>query len=401
MSMNTPNSTNTHWRTVLEEQQLANAERWLTLLAQEDDPADMVIREYDNLLRALEIALQKPDFFDLAYRLIEQLFVIVFGYADWDRWLIYLNEAIGMSQVLGRAYEEANLLSLAGNIFVYKSDFEEAVGFYQRCIQKYQALDDEANHALTLTKLANVYILQGDTVASLKLLHEAQQVSNSSNDLLTLSLVNLALSNVYHKSRDWESGLVAAQTAYALAKELGKGQTETQALLNIIACQNELGNWGEVERLSTQLEGVLQASGDLVKLGQLKNNLGIAAFSQQRYYAAEKAWQDALQINTQINFPIELAGLYNNLGMVYTKLGEFEAAESMLQQAVTIYYRNGDLYNWANTLDNMADVYEIQGMTSVYGDVLELAISKLEVNELDPNMRKLLYSLQKRLASLH
>lgn len=392
------NSPQSKWREIFERQQLANVERYLNLLIEEDNPNDIIIEEYDNLLRALEVTLLKKERFDLAYRLIELLFPIVFGYADWDRWLIYLNEAIVLSQELNREVEEVNLLNHVGDIFVFKGNYQKARELYGHSGEKCEQLGDKANYASTLAKLASVYDLQGNMKESLALLEEASRVANSLNDLSVLMQVNVALSSAYHKSREWHRGLAAAQSAYDLADQLGNYQTELIALLNMVACHTELGNWHVVEALSPKLEEALTASGDLIKLSQFKNNMGIAAFTQGDYYVAENAWQDALRINSQVNQPIELARVYNNLGMVYTKLGEFETAIAMLKQAATIFEDKGDMYNWANTLDNLAEVYEILGDEVQFRSTLNLALSLLPPDSVEVHVQGLVSIINGRLA---
>lgn len=397
--MTSSNLPQSKWREIFERQQLANAERWLTLLAAKDNPADMVIQEYDNLLRALEISLQKADTFDLAFRLIGQLFSIVFGYGDWDRWLIYLGEAVRLSQELNRDSEEATLLNYMGNIYVYKGEFGQARELFSQCVQKYELLNDKANYASTLTKLAVVNESQGKFKDSLAFLEDALQVAKSINDLSVLMQVNLTLSNVYHKSREWSLGLLAAQSAYDLAGQLGEAQVEMLALLNIVAFHTELGNWQEVVAITPSVEETLTMTGDLIKLSQFKNNMGIVAFNQGHYYVAEKAWQDALQINSQVEQPIELARIYNNLGMVYTKLGEMETAEKMLKEAVAIFEVKGDLYNWANTLDNLADIYEARGSMIEFNHTLNLALSILVKDSSESHVQGLMEIINGRLAS--
>lgn len=80
------------WTEILRQQKLANVQRWLKLLEQESDLSAFIQTDYDNLLRALETSLEKNDSFDLAYKLIIALNPVVLGYADWDRWLQYLQK---------------------------------------------------------------------------------------------------------------------------------------------------------------------------------------------------------------------------------------------------------------------------------------------------------------------
>lgn len=387
------------WKEIFERQQLANAERWLEILASTESPSDLVIEEHDNLLRALEVALQKEETFELAYRLINQLFPIVFGYGDWDRWDTYLNEAIELSQRLRLEHEEANLVNCLGDIRTLKGDYQEAQALFTLSMNQYKQLNDSANYARVLTRLAAINDLKGNVKESLILLEEALNVSESLGDTKILTEVNLSLSSAYHKSRQWLPGLSAAQKAYDLAEKSGDGHDEIRALLNIVAIHIELGNWQKIENLSPKIEKALVSSGDLMKLSQLKNNLGIAAFAQEDYFVAEKAWQDALKINLQINQPLELARNYNNLGMAYTKLGELDEAEKMFLQAIAYFEEMEDHYNWANTLDNMADIFEIKQDQAKYRETLIYALDLLNADTTESHVQNLIKIINGRLAS--
>jgi tetratricopeptide (TPR) repeat protein len=58
----------------------------------------------------------------------------------------------------------------------------------------------------------------------------------------------------------------------------------------------------------------------------LKNTLGVIAFNQSNYQAAELAWQEALQLSLQMQAPHQSASLYNNLGKLYTQMAEWDEA---------------------------------------------------------------------------
>lgn len=397
--MSQSTSTQLKWQEIFEKQQLANAERWLTVLAQEENPSAIIVEEHGNLLRALEISLQKENTFDLAYRLIDILFPIVIGYGDWERWLVYLNEAVVMSQSLGRESDEAGLLTRIGDILYFMGDFPKAHELYNQGIKIYRRLDDTENYINVLVKLASAHEQQGNSRKGLALLEEALDTSNSIEDKKVLMLINLSLSSAYHSARQWLPGLSAAQSAYELAVELGNNPIEMQALLNIIAIHTELGNWQDVETLSLKVEDTLVKAGDLIKLSQFKNNMGIAAFSREQYLLAEKAWQDALRINLQVNHPIELARIYNNLGMVYIKLEEIDVAENMLKQAASIFEEMGDSYNWANTLDNLADVYKSRGDELAVSRVLNRALSLLPEDSPELRVQNLVSIINGRLST--
>ncbi|MFQ5401367.1 MAG: tetratricopeptide repeat protein, partial [Anaerolineae bacterium] len=86
---------------------------------------------------------------------------------------------------------------------------------------------------------------------------------------------------------------------------------------------------------------------------------------------------------------------------VYTRMGEWQAAQEMLEKAITACDKLGDVYNWANSLDNLADLFEAKGDKAACRQVLEVARAGLHAIEETPHVQELSASIQKRLNSLN
>ncbi|WP_420643073.1 tetratricopeptide repeat protein [Candidatus Leptofilum sp.] len=385
------------WRTVLEQQKVANAQRWLTILEYSNEPKKLVQEDYDNFLRALETTLQKPKTFDIAYSLYQLLYPIVFGYADWDRWLVYSRQALHTSQLLHMQDREALLLEKAGDILYHKGDLKASEASYFKASQIYEGSANPTYYYRTLAMLATLKDIQGEVEEGIKLCQKAETLAEASGNKLAIAHANLNLSNIYRRIRNWEKAQESAQKAFDLYQGLDLSTFLTKASITLILTWAETGEWSKVGQLSNDLITVLNSTGDVHNLSQLKNNLGILAFGQGNYKMAEATWQEALQLLSQIQEPTELAGIYNNLGMVYTKMAEWETAEEMLLKAITAYRRFGDLFNWANSLDNLADLYEARGQTAEFEQTLQEAIAGLQVLKDTPHARELLEYMQKRL----
>ncbi len=398
MSLALPITQKSRWRNVLQQQKLANAQRWLTILETSADPITLVHEDYDNFLRALETTIQTPENFEIAYRLGQILYPIIFGYADWDRWLVYLQQMLYTSKALLRVQEEARLLQQIGDIQYHKGNLQNAEANYHAASILYKNQGNLSNHSRTLAMLASLKDIQGKPEKAISLCQNAIAEAEKANDNLALANANLNLSNIYRRIRNWDQALNTAQTAYSIYHQMGYSTLLIKTSITLIAIWAESGNWAEIKQLSDELITILRESGDVLKLSQLKNNLGGLAYSQGNYKLAESAWQEALQLHSQIQEPMELASIYNNLGMVYTKLKEWETAEEMLLKAITAYQRFGDTFNWANSLDNLADLYEALGQTAEFIQTLQEAIAGLQVLKDTPHADELLDYMQKRLA---
>ncbi|RMG95206.1 MAG: tetratricopeptide repeat protein [Chloroflexi bacterium] len=398
--MSKPIRNRAHWRAVLQQQRRQNIEYWLAQLEGAASPANLIAGDYDNLLRALETALESVEFFDLGYRLIQGMFSAVFGYADWDRWLTYLWQAWELANEGKRPFAAARLLEQIGDVYYHLGRLQDASEQYARALEQYQTMQKLSDYSRLLAKTALVDSLQGKTTESIALCRQAIEIASSLQATDIIAHAHLNLSHIYKRTRNWRDGLKAAQKAHRLYRELNQPAFATKALMNMVAFWAELGEWEQVDAASSDLMADLISLGDVQTLSQLKNNLGVVAFNQANYKAAEAAWQEALRLHSQIQEPSEVAGLYNNLGMVYTRMKEWQAAEEMLLQAVAAYERLGDVYNWANSMDNLAELYEALGENGRSRQILQEAIQGLQALPPTKHSKLLLNTMKNRLQSL-
>jgi tetratricopeptide (TPR) repeat protein len=307
---------------------------------------------------------------------------------------------LATSEQLGLLPEQAKLLVQIGEIHYRKGELADAETLYVKGAGKCKELGDLSGYASTLAKLGALRDMQGFMNEGIALCQEAIAIAESINDGWVVAQADLNLSNIYRRALNWTPGLEAAQRAYDFFKGRSRGQFANKALVNIVALWAELGEWQKVDHVSDELMESLIAAGDVRTLSQLKNNLGVVAFDQENYQAAEASWQEALRLNSQIQEPTELANLYNNLGVVYTRMREWEAAEEMLKMAAKAHRELGDAYNGANSLDNLADMYEAKGDTAACRRVLEEAEDGLLALVDNPHAEDLRRNIRERLASL-
>ncbi len=385
------------WRDLLRRQSIANVKRWLTQIEQSPQPAIFIAKEYENLLRALESIIKVPDNLPLAYDLIQTLHSTVVDFADWDRWLVYLQKSLHQSQQAQDLQKIANLSVQIGEVFVRLGLRNEAEDSLTYGAEQYRILGNQADYASTLAKLGILYDSQGDMNKGIRLCKKSLNIAQKIKNDWVIAEVYLNLSYIYYRARNWQASLVMVQKAYDYFLILKRSKEATKALVNIIAISAEMGDWAQVETLSRGLMDDLTALEDVRTMNQLKNILGVVAFSQSNYRLAESYWQEALTLQSQIQELSETASLQNNLGMAYTKLNEWKAAEEMLQKAINAYHDLGDIYHWANALDNLADLYQSQGNLAEYKSTLQLAISRLQTIKDSPHALELLNQMQNRL----
>jgi hypothetical protein len=81
-------------------------------------------------------------------------------------------------------------------------------------------------------------------------------------------------------------------------------------------------------------------------------------------------------------------------------MGEWEAAHDFLDKAILMFEEIADMYNWANSMDNLVDLYEAQGNIGQCCAVLEQVLLRLQNIDPDAPEQKLLTTMQQRLQAL-
>ena len=358
--MTTLISNQAQWQQILRRQKLANAQHWLMTLEQAPDPAEFALREYDNLFKAFEFTLCFPDTVDLAYRYIIALNPIVFGFADWDRWLKYLEQALQLSQKAQRTELEVRLRELYADFLIHMGFPKKALTYYEDVKGVYKNENDLDRFARILTKLATEYGRYGDPSLAKQYMEQAVAIANKQNDAELSAHVYLDLSAFEMRNQNFEASIAAGEVAYKLYQKLDNERFMLRVLINKAACLARLGQWDQVNNLFEQLVDKMDESSEQINLVRLKNNLGLAAFDQGNLETAESYWQEALQLAEQIHSPIEMGFLYCNLGLVYNHLEEWEYAEKMHHKALLTFSQLGDTVNWANAVENLAELYLAQ-----------------------------------------
>ena len=381
-------SNQTQWQFVLHRQKLANAVRWLDILEQSPHPDEIALQEYDNLFKAFEFTLQDVTTFDLAYRYIRILHAIVLGFADWDRWLSYLKQALKLSKKANQPNKTLHIQELIGEFLVQQGKFTEAIRSYELVREAYQKQNNMHEYVRILNKTVVLYDKNGQLFLARQSMQEGIAIAKQLGDRRVLADSYLDLSAFEMERENWQASLEASENALKLYQQLGHAVFVNRAMVNKITCLGHLGSWEDVIRLSEELIEKMQTSGNVLMLVKLQNNLGTIALEQGYNKKAESYWQQALSLADQIHAPNIINIIYCNLGLIYNILEEWEYAEEMHQKSLAMLAESGDVLIWANTVENLAELYRFQRRVEELRPLLKVAIDKLEPFQDFPHINK-------------
>lgn len=399
--MNLRVSNQAQWQDMLQRQATLNAERWISLLEKGYPSFTVAVDDYDNILRALEYTLRKEALFNLSIQLINLSFQATYDYADWDRWNIYLDQALAQSKARGDRLAEASLAEKKGDLLSVWNENKQAESYYSHSLEIYKLMGASAQYANVLNKFGQLHRSSGNPEIGLELCLQALEIVESLGDKEKIANTELGLSSIYIIKKDWESVLQSASRSYQLFKEIQKPDQAARALINTFIAWFRLGMWEELGTQPEELINELTEIGNVYILGKLKLNLGVFTAARGDFKGAEAYYLDALHLASQNQVPDDIALVSNNLGIAYTKMEDWESAEEMLLQSVRLYNELEDINSWINSMDNLALLYEAQGNTAVAAKTLHEALAKSTAKDIQPHTQKLLQEMQARYNALN
>jgi tetratricopeptide (TPR) repeat protein len=384
--------------------------------------------EYDNLLYALELALQRQEtfitifqplsiYFDRTEKQLEGLAV-----SEWvlDRLKTFPLEHL--NGLLGESYVEvledvAKRYLLIGQYPNAKAHYEEALAIHLQityfhksrkqvvCGRLYHQLGvishkhlqwDEANQyyqlALALYQSGKERYSQGNTYHQLGRVAEAQRQWDKAehyyqqalaiyiefNDSYEPAATYLSLGNVAEAQGNWSKAQQYYQQALTLfiQSKDRSGQARIYAQLGAVA--REQRKWVEARQFYHEALTRFIEVGDRYNESLTYKQLGVLAQAHLKWDEAQQFYQAALSLYIEFNNRSEQAAIYHNLGMVAQVLKQWTQAKEYYWKALLLKIELGERHAQITTISQMGSIAQIQGQSNeakkCYRQALALAI---------------------------
>lgn len=364
------------------QQALANAQRWLRELTTNPHPDRLLSKNYENILRALEVLLADKSQIELTMALVKVISINVMNFADWDRWRVYLLKALEQISEPEQATFRAYLLTEIGSTHSFQGRFAQAIEYLEQAELIYEQLNQTHECAIAFSRHGIILTRIGQVSEGINLCQKALQMAQAVQAEELVAEVNTNLSGIYLNMHEWEKGMVFAQKAYTYYQQQNATLLRHATLNNIITFLWHLDQLPEALRLADELTIDCEQTGDIQNLIDLKISIGVLYFERGEYRLAENYWYEALRRVSQTGQARTQAVLLNNLGHLYTRLQEWDTAEEMLQQAINLHAQVGHIQQQADTLDNLAECYRMQNKLDECRESLQTAIHLLEQSDL-------------------
>ncbi|MGP4026004.1 tetratricopeptide repeat protein [Actinomadura sp. 3N407] len=246
--------------------------------------------------------------------LLDQLGLIHWQRSEFDVAVGYYERALDLRRFTGDRAGEAEVLHHQAIIFWHLGRYAEAAEEMRAALALYEEVGNLKGRQMVLNNLGDIERRLGRYSQALRHYEEAAAVMEMSRQHLATWLNNVAA--VRLKSGDAAAGIDNYRQALSIYREIGARRDEA-------ACLNNIGLWyAEMHR---EGEALIH-------------------------------FQKALQLSREISERFEVTAALRNIADVYRRSGRYHTAQEHYEESLTTARSIGDAYQEARALDGMAQV---------------------------------------------
>ncbi|MFK7952460.1 MAG: tetratricopeptide repeat protein [Ekhidna sp.] len=225
----------------------------------------------------------------------------VIGVGHWakgsyDDGLKYLSESQSQYQLLNDSLGLGNTLMNMGLIYSDRSDFERATSFFFDALRIFEKLNVNGRAATTYTKIATIFIKQGNDNAAKDFLERAIQIHKSNEFDYGLSEAYNRKGVLMFEMESYDSAYFYLKMSYMISDEINDYEGKTKTFIDLSRIEIDLG---EFDRAESHLQAALSLGKEIGSLKWLKE-------------------------------------IYENLNVIYRNRGDLERALFYLDQYVQV-----------------------------------------------------------------
>lgn len=199
--------------------------------------------------------------------------------------------------------------------------------------------------------------LYTDPEKSRELFSRAEDLAESTNDLLTQAEVCQTLSIYYWARGQFKEALQCDRKAIKLYQTLDDKHGLAYALNGLGVSLSDMGlnhealkNYLEAERILTELQ-------DSSGMQMVFLNLGVIFDNMRDYEASMEQYNRALEVGKNLDDPVVVGDIYNNKAEICLKLKNYDEAFDLYSKAFKIYTSENDFAGIILIKGNLAEYY--------------------------------------------
>jgi DNA-binding SARP family transcriptional activator/tetratricopeptide (TPR) repeat protein len=216
---------------------------------------------------------------------------------------------------------------LVGNLAIFwglTGYFREGQDWYQRILTGEAAPGAQVS---SFSGFGMLSMMMGDIKLAREYLEKAFSLTDKQDNSEQKLRIWLNLSAAYARLNLPELAHVNFQNLIETAREAGQRNILAVATMNYANFQMSSGamqNLDRIESLYLEGLGIIQESGDLIKLASIFNNLGVIKRQKTDYVGAIAMYKKSLDVREKLGDRVGMISTYSNLGLAQAQLKRFK-----------------------------------------------------------------------------
>ncbi len=274
----------------------------------------------------------------------------------------------------------------------YKTDYSQALRYYQEALQIARELDNKTDEADFLSNMGIIYKRIGNLDKAINLFNEALQIDYqlSREKEISKALNNLGTTirskiQLKFRENDFNQAIDYFKESLDLARKIGDRETEIKVLNNLGSINSDAQNYSKaLEYFNQGLEKAKQ-SDNMESKGMILNNLGIVHYNLGNYEESMEYFQDAIRLAHDVGGGQILWEAYLELGNTLREQNEPKEALKKYKASIeTIEFIRSNIQNEEQKASFLGTDKRIEA----YQNLIELLVL---LHESEPNRN---YDLQ-------
>ncbi len=279
--------------------------------------------------------------------------------------MVPICEKVGDKDCIERMYSEL------GAIYLQKSEWDNALSYYEKLLQLRQTSHSEKSMVDILDKIGLIHEQRGEWDAAIEQYYESLQLKEKQNDWKGLAQSYERIGKLYYKKGQWE----LAVDFYQEAQELYETHNDPRGLAEIYMQLGEIYRSRDEQDLAMgfyqKSQEIYERIEDVDGIATTYEDMGLIFRAQKDWERALDMFEKALQLREKIQDTVGAADIYAHIGDTYYSRGETEYAISVYERCINMKEELGDIAGAAQIFYNM-------GVISKDEDRFEQAIEQFK-----------------------
>lgn len=298
-----------------------------------------MFNQYDDILRqaydVLLLADRELDY-PLAAKSLQSIGNIYMKRGDHYRALVFYNRALDFFQLLGNQAKEAELQNRIGLLYKNTGDYAQSLQFYLTSLDLSRELDSIIDEADVLMNIGVLFKEQNDLNRALSYYDMALEIYTVQNDLDGIADCYTNMGVVFKNLKDYVQAEQHYQKAIAIREETGNQLDKARALHNLGYLKVLQKNYhAGLDFYFKSLE-IKQTLGDMFGAAGTYLNIAEAYGYLGENKLAEEHFQIALNLSYNMDSRSLRCAIYKDYSLFYSRMGESDKAYAILQDYLAL-----------------------------------------------------------------